>query len=374
MIIYLDSSATSFQKPRSVWASMSGAMSSMASPGRGSHRPAMLAADIVLKCREEIAGLFNVDDLEKVIFTLNATHALNIAIHSLIKPGDKVVISGYEHNAVTRPLRAIGAEAVIAESPLFDSEAAVRAFTKAIPEARCVICTHVSNVFGFILPIEKIAALCKCNHVPLIIDASQSAGSIDIDFSALGAAFMAMPGHKCLMGPQGTGVLLCKNGAEPMLAGGTGSDSINQDMPDYLPDRLEAGTHNIPGIAGLLAGVRYVRKRSPGAIMRHERRLMGMAAERLRRIDGLTVFVADDPNVQAGVLSILTEKIDNVIFAEQLGNREVAVRAGLHCAPTAHRTAGTLDTGTVRLSFSPFNTENEVRRACHIIESIINKM
>lgn len=373
-MIYLDCAATSLQKPVSVRTALVNAMNTMASPGRGGHRPAMLAADAVLECREEISALFNVDDPEKVVFTSNATHALNIAIRTLVKRGDRVVVSGYEHNAVTRPLYAIGADVRVAACPLFDCEAAVNAFAQELPHAKCAICTHISNVFGFILPVERISALCRSHGVPLIVDASQSAGAMNIDFSALSAQYMAMPGHKALLGPQGTGVLICKDSASPLLAGGTGSDSMLQDMPDYLPDRLEAGTHNVAGIAGLRAGVRYVRSRGVATISAYDRHLMTMAAGILGRSNRLHLFSAENPKNQAGVLSLVAKGIDSTLLAERLGDRGIAVRAGLHCAPSAHRSAGTIDGGTVRLSFSVFNTETEVRKASMTLLEIIKKM
>ena len=373
-MIYLDSAATSLQKPESVYKAVLHAMRFMASPGRGGHRASMLAADTVFKCRSELAELFHVDDLEKVVFTQNATHALNIAIHSIVNKGDNVVISGYEHNAVTRPLHAIGANVRIAESALFDEEAAVSSFAEKLSGASCAICTHASNVFGFILPIERIAKLCRDKGVPLIVDASQSAGSVMLDFVSLGAKFVAMAGHKGLFGPQGTGVLICSNTAKPLIAGGTGSDSISSDMPDYLPDRLEAGTHNVPGIAGLLEGVRYVRRRGLDAIMNHERKMMAIAVDRLMDISRIKLFRARNPELQSGVLSVTIDGVDCDVLAEELGRHDIAVRAGLHCAPAAHKTAGTIDTGTVRLSFSPFSKESEVLRAVSVMGRIVKKM
>ena len=262
-MIYLDSAATTFQKPPAVARAMTEALASMSSPGRGGHPLAMRAADTAFRCRTELAELFGLDGPEGVAFTLNATHALNIAIKSLVPPGGRVVISGYEHNAVTRPLTALKAKVSAAGGPLFDQEAAIRAFDELIaPGVDVVICNHVSNVFGFVQPVEKVAALCRSRGVPLIVDASQSAGILPINMKSLGAAYIAMPGHKGLYGPQGTGVLLCGDGQipRPLLEGGTGSISLSQEMPDFLPDRLEAGTHNMPGIAGLLAGVRFVRR------------------------------------------------------------------------------------------------------------------
>ncbi|MFR7893316.1 MAG: aminotransferase class V-fold PLP-dependent enzyme [Dysosmobacter sp.] len=189
-------------------------------------------------------SLFGLDGPEGVAFTLNATHALNIAIKSLVPSGGRVVISGYEHNAVTRPLTALKAKVSVAGGPLFDQEAAIRAFDELIaPGVDVVICNHVSNVFGFVQPVEKVAALCRSRGVPLIVDASQSAGILPINMKSLGAAYIAMPGHKGLSTPQGTGVLLCGDGQipRPLLEGGTGSISLSQEMPDFLPDRLKPG-------------------------------------------------------------------------------------------------------------------------------------
>ena len=364
-MIYLDSAATTFQKPPTVARAMTEALSTMSSPGRGGHPLAMRAADTAFRCRSELAALFNMKEPERVVFTTNATHGLNIAIKSLVPRGGRVVVSGYEHNAVTRPLAALGADISAADAPPFDRETAVAAFERLIvPGIDAVICNHVSNVFGCIQPIEAVAELCRDRGVPLIVDASQSAGILPLDMERLGAAFIAMPGHKGLYGPQGTGILLCGGDGLPaaLLEGGTGSISLSQEMPDFLPDRLEAGTHNMPGIAGLLAGVRFVRQLGPEAICAGERQLTFQAAEGLRRLPGLQVFALPDLAAQAGVLSIVPERMDAEALGAALADRGIAVRAGLHCAPLAHRTAGTLDTGTVRLSFSHWNTREEVSR------------
>lgn len=360
-MIYLDNAATSLLKPPEVAKAMTTAMRTMASPGRGGHEPAAKAADTAFRCREELSEFFRAPGPEHVAFTMNATHALNIAIATLVKPGDRVVISGYEHNAVTRPLHMLGAETDAAVSPLFEPEAAIEAFRKRLPGAKCCVCTHVSNVFGFILPVEEIAAMCREYGVPFVLDASQSAGVLNVDMEALGAEFVAMPGHKGLLGPQGTGVLLCRDRARPIMAGGTGSESRNQAMPETLPDALEAGTHNIPGIAGLLAGLRYVKRRGLELIDAHERKLKGLMCRKLAGISGLEVF--SSPTAQSGVLSVRSGKLGSEEIAAALGARGVAVRAGLHCAPLAHQSAGTLEGGTVRFSFSPFNNAAEIDRA-----------
>jgi len=362
-MIYLDSAATTFQKPPEVAKAVAEAMASMSSPGRGGYPAAMRAAETAFACREELAELFGLEDPENVVFTTNATHGLNLAIKSLVPQGGRVVISGYEHNAVTRPLAALEARTAVAAAPLFGSSA--EAFRRELtPDTDAVICNHVSNVFGFIQPLEEIAALCREQGVPLIVDASQSAGVLPLHMEALGAAFIAMPGHKGLYGPQGTGVLLCRPGqrVRPLLEGGTGSLSIQQEMPDFLPDRLEAGTHNMPGIAGLLAGVRYVRSRGEAAICEGERRLTLVLAEGLRELPGLRVFAEPGLHNQAGVLSVVPEGRDVEEIGQKLAERDIAVRTGVHCAPLAHRTAGTLDTGTIRMSVSDRNTPEEIFR------------
>jgi len=370
-LIYLDSAATSLYKPPEVYAAVSSAMRTMASPGRGGHSLAMLAADKLYECRELAARLFNFPEPERIVFTHNATHALNIAIRSLVKRGDRVLISGYEHNSVARVLHDIGAEIIIAKAPLFDKNAAYEAFSERIGNADAVIVNHVSNVFGFIQPVYEIAGLCERRNVPLIIDASQSAGAIDIDTQKLKAAFIAMPGHKGLMGPQGTGILLCAESAEPLLFGGTGSDSFLQDMPAYLPDRLEAGTQNVAGIAGLAEGIRYILRRGAGRIGEYESSLCALMAERLMRIDGLEVF-AGDGDSQAGVISFRHESMDVETLCSALGRAGVAARCGMHCSPLAHMTAGTDKTGTVRFSFSPFVGKRQVTEAADILRGIIN--
>ena len=360
-MIYLDNAATTFQKPAAVQRAVMQAMRTMSSPGRGGYAVAQQAEETLFRCRSAAAALFSVPSVEQVVFTMNATHALNIAIKSLVRPGGRVVISGYEHNAVTRPLHALGAEVIVAAAPLFSPPETVFAFERALalrPDA--AVCTHVSNVFGDILPIERIAQLCRRADVPLIIDASQSAGALPLDFSALRPAFVAMPGHKGLYGPQGTGLLLCGHDVLPLLEGGTGSASIRQEMPDFLPDRLEAGTHNVPGIAGLEAGISFVRAQRLERILHHSRALIRKAGDGLQRIPRVHAFLSPNAGAQAGVLSFCMEGLSPEALAELLSARGFALRAGLHCAPFAHKTVGTLPEGTVRLSVSAFNRESEI--------------
>ena len=374
-MIYLDSAATTFQKPPSVTAAMQDALLTMSSPGRGGYPAAMKAAETAFQCRSELAELFGVGNPERVVFTSSATHGLNIAIKSLVPPGGKAVVSGYEHNAVTRPLTALGAEVSAAEAPLFRQSEVAAAFDRLIvPGTDAVICNHISNVFGFIQPVEAIAAMCRERGVPFIIDASQSAGVLPLNLDRLGAAFIAMPGHKGLYGPQGTGVLLCGENipVRTLLEGGTGSLSMQQEMPDFLPDRLEAGTHNMPGIAGLLAGVQFVKQRGMANILDHERRLTLLAAEGIRMLPGAKVLAMPGLREQAGVLSFVPLKKDVEEVGTSLAEQGIAVRTGLHCASFAHKSAGTLDTGTVRVSFSDFNTRSEVYRLLAVLHDLLH--
>lgn len=369
-MIYLDSAATSFQKPVSVGLAMGRALATMSSPGRGGYEAAMLASDTLLECRLALQRLFHVAEPENVVFTMNATHGLNIAIRSLVPPGGRVVLSGWEHNAVTRPLHALGAEEQIARGRLFDNAAFLEDWERALREgADAAVCTQVSNVFGWALPLREAAERCRERGIPLIVDASQGAGVLPLDCEGLSLAYAAMPGHKGLMGPQGTGVLLCGTGQtpEPILRGGTGSLSREQDMPDFLPDRLEAGTHNVPGIAGLLAGVRFVEEIGVDAIREHEESLCRQAGEGLAAIPGMEVFRGPG---QTGVLSFRHRGVPAETLGEALSRRGIALRTGLHCAPLAHESAGTLETGTLRASFSLFNREEEVETFLGAVEEV----
>ena len=345
-MIYLDNGATSFHKPPAVYRAVLDAMRSCANPGRGGYPAAMTAARKIFGCREQAAQLFDCEP-QQAVLTTSCTHGLNIAIRSLVKPGSRVVITGFEHNAVTRPLHALGAKVIVAGRKLFDWEDSLSRFEDALRRgADAAIVTHVSNVFGYILPVEQMAQLCRSYGVPFVVDAAQSAGTLPVSLRELRAEFIAMPGHKGLLGPQGTGLLLCSREGAPLLQGGTGSESALQDMPAFLPDRLEPGTLNVPGFAGLREGLRYLNRVGIASIHDREHGQLERCVAGLEKL-GMKVF--SGPH-QAASVSFLPG-MDCEEAAEKLSRMGVAVRAGLHCAPYAHESAGTLETGTVRVSF-----------------------
>lgn len=368
---YLDHGATSLPKPKSVERAMAWAVNHLPSPGRGSSSGAEAAAELLFSLRMEAAERFDCQP-EQVVLTSSCTHGLNIAIQSLVKPGDRVVISCMEHNAVVRPLYALGAQVHVAGKRLFDPEQLLEDLDALLtPDTKACIMAHVSNVFGWQLPVEQAAALCRKRGIPFVLDAAQSAGCLRISMRKLGAAFLAMPGHKGLLGPQGTGLLLCNHETEPLLAGGTGSLSRQREMPEFLPDRLEAGTHNMPGAAGLLAGLRAVRQLGEEEILRREQQWMEYTAQRLEKLPGLRLFTGP---MQTGVLSFVTEDRDCVLFGEQLSERwDIALRSGLHCAPLAHETAGTLETGTIRVSFGPMNRRKDADALVNAVEFMLRE-
>lgn len=365
-MIYLDNGATSFHKPGVVSRAVQRALQTCANPGRGGYQQAYTAARTVLSCREKAANMFGCQP-EQVVFTANCTHGLNMAINTLVKPGGRVVTSGFEHNAVTRPLHGLNARITVAGRKLFDWEDTLDAFERALRNgADVAVFTHMSNVFGYILPVEQMAALCRKYGVPFVVDAAQSAGVLPINLQDLGADFIAMPGHKGLLGPQGTGLLLCNQTPKSLLLGGTGSNSVEQQMPDFLPDAGEAGTLNVPGIAGLAAGLDYLRKTGIENIALREQRQMQLCVKGLQRM-GLQVYTGE---YQGGTVSFVPDE-DCEDFAQKLAKRGVAVRAGLHCAPLAHESAGTLQTGTVRISFGHDGNDRQTNQFLQRISALV---
>lgn len=384
-MIYFDNAATSLIKPPGVNRAVIDAMRNCGGAGRGGHAQAAYSADILFDCRVAAAELLGAGSPEDIVFTFNATHALNIAIASVMDPllrdkrGARVLISGYEHNSVLRPLvdmERLGVKTVPVFAPPFEPEFFIHKLEREMDlGVDAVVCTHVSNVFGYILPIERVDQLCYDRGVPLVIDASQSAGCLDIDISKYRAAnFICMPGHKGLLGPQGTGILVCNNSyTKPVLSGGTGSDSRSTRMPDYLPDRLEAGTHNAHGIAGLAEGIKYVLAKGTDSILSHERKVISHVISEISGMPFLRVFTVKNMFCQTGVLSVAFRGISCEEVSERLADRGIAVRAGLHCSPLAHQSAETDRDGTLRVSSSVYNKVSDAGKFATELGKIVDR-
>lgn len=364
-MIYLDNAATTFPKPPQVLRAMTGVMEKLgANPGRGGHRLSLQAGRVVESCREAAAALLGVPGPERVIFTRCCTESLNLAITGLVRPGGEVICSHGEHNAVMRVLARLVARGMITVKVLQPDERGLLApetLRAAIgPRTQLVVICHASNVTGVIQPVAALGAVCRDKGVPLLVDAAQTAGVLDVTLEGLNADLIAMPGHKGLLGPHGTGLLALREGIdpEPLLVGGTGSASESVHQPPLLPDRYESGTLNLPGIAGLLAGLTWVRSRRE-EIAAREHMLNERLRSQLADVPGLTVLGHDDaPRV--GITSVVPAHGDSGLLADGLDASGVAVRSGLHCAPAIHAWLGTLDSGAARFSVGPFTTLREV--------------
>lgn len=381
-MIYLDNAATSWPKAPGVAAAMTDFIAHDAgNPGRGAHRLALAAGRTVERTRAQLAAFFGIRDPSRVVFTANATAALNLAIKGLLKPGDRVVTTSMEHNAVVRPLHALAVrhgvqvEKVMAGPDGRVSPAAL--IDRITPQTRLVVMTHASNVCGALQPVAEVGAACRRLGVPLLVDAAQTAGLFPISVSELGISLLAFPGHKGLLGPTGTGGLYVapELELEPAVEGGTGTQSELPEQPRHCPERYEAGTVNTVGLAGLAAGLTYIVERGLQTLREHELYL----ADRLRR--GLAALagvrlVGADPDAAAAdapVVSVVVEGHDSGEVAALLDrDYGIAVRSGLHCAPDAHRTLGTLESGTIRFSPGPFNTVEDIDAAVVAMREIVS--
>lgn len=380
-IIYLDHAATSWPKPPEVLRAMVDFLEQAGgNPGRSGHRLSIAAGRIVYAAREAVAGLFRVPDPLRVIFTSNATHALNLALHGLLGPGDRVVTGGMEHNAVMRPLRRLegrGVEVVVvpyAPDGLPDAAVIGRAI---MPGTRLVVINHASNVVGTLAHIAEIAAMTHTAGALLLVDAAQTAGVLPIDMEAMGIDLLAFTGHKGLQGPPGTGGLVLGERVdagqmEPLLQGGTGSRSEYEIQPDFLPDKFESGTSNGAGIAGLGAGIEWVMARGVEAIRQHEIVLTRRLIEGLGDIPGVQVYGPAEAERRTAVVSFTAVGRRVSEIGMRLDDEAgVLCRVGLHCAPAAHCTIGTFPEGTVRLAPGPLTTMGEIDAAIAAVERVV---
>lgn len=376
-MIYLDNAATTYPKPKSVYQNVMSAMTEYgANPGRGSHAMAIEGARVIYETRELMAQLFNLDDPMRVIFTFNATDGLNQAIKGVLNPGDHVVTTSMEHNSVLRPVKELekyGIENTIVQCApdgsvnVADIESALKINTKL------VVTTHVSNLTGTIMPVEEIGQMCRRRNVLYLLDASQSAGVLDVDMKKYNIDLLAVPGHKGLLGPQGTGALLinCNDEIKQLKEGGTGSESSSMIQPNFYPDKLESGTHNLPGIAGLNAGLKYILNQGTKSIYSHEKNLLDILINEMKKNVKIKIYGPEDINNRCGVVPINIEGIDSSEVAYKLdAEYGIAVRPGLHCAPLAHKTIGTDKIGAVRFGVGPFNTKADILAAVNALNEI----
>jgi len=381
-MVYLDNAATSFPKPDIVADAMSGFIKDIGvNAGRGAYRQALKADEMVWRTRSKLAKLFNINNPQRIIFAANVTEALNVALKGLIVNGDHIITTNMEHNAVWRPLKRLERErgievtaipvSVSGEIDYQELERSIKAST------RCIAMLHGSNVIGNLLPVKSVGAIARRHGVPLVVDAAQTAGCIPIDVADLGIDIFAFTGHKGLLGPMGTGGLYVGDNLdlEPFKDGGTGGDSILETMPDYLPDRFEAGTQNLPGIAGLGAAAEYLLEQGIENIREHERRLLAYAWEELSNVKGLILYGGHDKVAGVPVITFNIAKLPAEEVAYALDQAYgIMVRSGLHCAPQAHRTIGTERVGTVRVSFGYFNKEQDIRQLAAALNDISKRV
>lgn len=379
-ITYLDNAATSWPKPPQVIDAMRDFLTDVgANPGRSGHRRSVEAARVVFRAREAVARLLGLADPLRVIFCPNATHALNLALRGLLRPGQHVVTTSMEHNSVMRPLRALEREGLTltvvpcsAEGVLDPAEVerAVR------PETAMIVATHSSNVVGTILPIAELAAIARERDLLLLVDGAQSAGALPISLADLGVDLFAFTGHKALLGPMGTGGLVIGERVdlerfEPLTRGGTGSRSESQLQPEFLPDKFESGTLNVVGLAGLAAGVGWILDRGVGQIRAREIELTATLLAGLGDTRGVRVYGTRDARRQLSTVSFTISGMEPGEAARRLDDEfGVAARVGLHCSPLAHQTMGTHPAGTVRFSLGSLTTEDDVARALHAVGAL----
>ena len=378
--VYLDFAATSALRPPEVVDAVCAYLRDVgATPGRSGHARAVDAGRIALRCRRSLAELFAIEgDPGRICFQLNATHALNTALAGTLRAGDRLVRTEFDHNAVRRPAAALaagGVEVAVVSGradgtvDLAEAEVLLRGSGRS---ARLLALPHVSNVLGQRLPLRELADLAHAVGAMVLVDAAQSAGHIPIDVDALGIDLLAFTGHKGLLGPQGIGGLWVRDGIDvaPLLRGGTGGDSLPEEMPDSYPDHLEAGTLNGPGIAGLLAGVEWLSSRGVEALHQTESRLKVRLHGELSAVADLRVRSPADPS-GAGIVTFTSERISADALARRLEREHgIQARAGLHCAPEAHRVIGTLADGAVRLSLGWASTETDVDRAVDAVAQL----
>ena len=381
--IYFDNSSTSFPKAPNVGRAMGEFIENGAfNINRGSYEGAYEAGSAVLDTREMLKDLFNCPNSKNVVFTPSVTYSLNFFIKGFLKPGDHVLVTSVEHNAVMRPLVQMKKLGVEFDAVPCDEEGGVTAddFRAYIKEnTKAIITTHASNVCGTIIPIEEIGALCKEKGLVYAVDTAQTAGILNIDMQKANIDFLAFTGHKGLLGPQGIGGFIASDKLEglidPVISGGTGSLSDSEEIPDFLPDRFESGTLNLPGIIGLHQALVYLKEAGIDNMRNEKMEITKYFLDQVKEIDGVKVAGKKTVEGRLGVVSIDFEGFDNSIVSFYLSSKyKIMTRVGMHCAPRAHKTLKTFPQGTVRFSFSHFNTKEEVDVCIDSIKTILSDL
>ena len=378
-LIYLDNAATTLHKPPQVAEAVKEAILTAGNAARGAHGASMQASRTVFETRQKLARLLGCPQADHVVFTANSTMALNIAIQGILSPEDHAISTDLEHNSVLRPLYALQEQGMGLDFVRADQQGNIRYEDFAPlfrPNTKAVVCTHASNLTGNMLDIARIAEITHAHGALLIVDASQTAGTVPIDMTALGVDVLCFTGHKGLMGPQGTGGLCIRPGVEirPLLRGGSGIHSFDRHQPEAYPTRLEAGTLNSHGIAGLDAAADYLLEVGVEAIRQKEQALMRRFYEVVRRIDGVTVYGDFSPSQRAAIVALNIRDYDSAEIADVLSaDYGIATRPGAHCAPRMHEALGTVQQGAVRFSFSAFNTEEEIDAAIAAVTELAQK-
>ena len=379
-MIYFDNAATSGVKPQEVIKATNRALTEFSvNPGRGSYEKSIKCSEEIYHTREKLSSFFGANAPERVIFTSGCTAAINTVIKGVCSEGDHIVTSSLEHNAVARPLYKLqktGSNVDYAEVIFDDREATVRSFERLIKkDTRLVAVTHASNVTGYVLPIKEIGEICAERGVPFMVDAAQTAGILDIDVRKLKIDYLCIAPHKGLYSPMGVGVLISLGNIPATLhEGGTGSLSASYFQPNEYPDKFESGTLNVPGIFGVSAGIDFVSKKGVEKIYNHEMKLMGYIYDRLSKTKGVTLYTPKPTAYHyVPTLSFNIEGQSSDEVARKLDNEGIAVRAGLHCAPMAHRRLGTIDNGTVRICCSVFNNQSDADKLCECVKNIAKK-
>lgn len=378
--IYLDNAATSFPKPEAVYRAVDYCQRHLgANPGRGSSRETLKAASLLSDAREALAALFNIPDSTQIAFCLNITEAINTALKGILKPGDHVITSSMEHNAVARPLYQMTREGVEWTAVKCEPDGSLdpEEIRRAIrPKTRMICLLHASNLTGTVMPVAAIGKIARENGILFMLDTAQTAGVLKLDTKEQGIDILAFTGHKSLLGPQGTGGIYLKPGIDikALKEGGTGSFSEELEHPKFMPDLLESGTINTPGIAGLLAGVNYIREIGLEKIWEQEQELTGLLIAGLREMPGVLLYGPEDIRKRTAVVAFNIKGMDcgelGLALDYEYG---ITIRSGLHCAPLAHKSIGTIDTGACRFSPGFFNSKEEIETAIKSVHKLAGR-